>query len=341
MLLLVQTRFIMNWKIFFLVCFMIQDPCKGGIKPRGIGRVRVRRQVLINNVENGVFHGETKLIDTDPTQSYLYQFPANTDAAASKELEAELAKRLGLSDALEAEERRKLLNSLYGGQDNVDSGKVHNTLYQGQSVEEQLELLKRVTAEKERKDLLTIIQEQQEQEERKKLLNNIMRNKKQERINLINNLYGEKRSITTEEKLLKKIKDEREAEERRKLLNKIYSEEARPITTEDALFKNIKEQQEAIERRKLLNEIYSESRPLTTGDILNSPYLGDKRNLINEIKKLTPSRNRVQSRNTISEMENLIVQLLGLGDALSSSAREVMLKVIYERTQILKNREFC
>ena len=168
-----------------------------------------------------------------------------------------------------------------------------------------------------------------------------MRNKKQKRITLINNLYGEKRSITTEEKLLKKIKDEREAEERRKLLNKIYSEEARPITTEDALFKKIKEQQEAIERRKLLNEIYSESWPLTTGYTLNSPYLGDKRNLINEIKKLTPSRNRVQSRNTISKMENLIVQLLGLGDALSSSAREVMLKGIYERTQILKNREFC
>ena len=121
---------------------MIQDPCKGGIKPQRIGRVRVRRQVLFNNVENGVFHVETKFIDTDPTQSYLYQFPANTDAADSKELEAKLAKRLGLSDGLEAEERRKLLNS----------------------VEEQLELLKRVTAEKERKDLLTIIQEQQEQE---------------------------------------------------------------------------------------------------------------------------------------------------------------------------------
>ena len=76
---------------------MIQDPCKGGIKPQRIGRVRVKRQVLINNVENGVFHGETKFIDTDPTQSYLNQFPANTDLAASKELEAEFAKRLGLS----------------------------------------------------------------------------------------------------------------------------------------------------------------------------------------------------------------------------------------------------
>ena len=336
-----HTRFTMNWFIFFHACFMINGLSMGGTKSRPNEKLRIRRQVLINNVEKGVFHGETKFIDTDPAQAFLDQFQANKDTQTSEAIEAELAKRLGLSDALEAEERRKLLNKLYGGQDKDKT--LIDSLYEEKSAEEQLKLLNKIQSEKERKEFLDIIQKQQEQDERKTLLNKIRKEQEEEeRIQLINKLYGENKPITTQDELLKKIIAEQEAEERRNLPDKLYSDKTQSTSSREAILKRLKEDQEDKERKKLLNEIYSEARPLTTGDILNSPYLGDKRTLIGEIQKLTPPRTRVlQVRTILREMETILAQLIGLGEALSSMEREVMLKGIYDRTKFLQKKSLC
>ena len=283
-----HSQLIMNWEICFFVCLMSSGSSERGIKQQMPGTSRQRRHVLIKNVENGVFHGENKYIETYPTQ----QVPPNTISVSSLELEAEIEKRLGIGENGGVETFEQLYGALYGSDTILPT--------------EKPQIFSETLAAEERRKLLNKLYKNQRDEDTKKLLNKI----------------NEEREIEEKRKLLNKIRNDEEVEERRQLLNKIN------------------EEQEAEERRKLLNSIYVESRPMTTDEILSSPYLGNRNTLLDQLKKVTPGR-LSGSRNILNEMENLIFQLLRLGDAISSTERELMLRGIYARTRTLQSRNLC
>jgi len=364
-------------------------------------RLRIRRQVLINNVEKGVFHGETRFVESNSNKPIIYQFPSNTNSEAlDAELENEERKKLlnmlsagieiestkTLSDEQSTEdqllllnqinsekEKKELINLIQEQKETVERIKLLDKLNEKQKAdkerekllelietqkekEDKIRLLSKIrndqVAEKERKDLLNLIQEQKDKEERIKLLDALNnqqqadmerkellylikeQKEKEERIKLLENIKGVQKN--SENELLRKIISERETEERRRLLEKIYPKE--PLTS-DAILNKIK--QDANKRKSLLQQIYPESRPPTIEDLLMNPYLGNRKTLVDEIKKLSPLPSKVQVRNTLAEMENIIAQLMGLGNALSLMEREVMLKGVYDRVKFLQNRSFC
>merc|ERR1712151_207746 len=118
---------------------------------------------------------------------------------------------------------------------------------------------------------------------------------------------------------------------------KLYPEK---ISLRQEILDKIKQEQEATKRRTILKEIYKETRPLGL-DILKNPYLGNRKTLVDEIKKLNSTVPKVQVRNILREMENIIAQLLGLGNALSVMEREVLLTGVYDKVKFLQKRPFC
>jgi len=396
-----QTSFIMKWNIFFQMSFLINCFSNRQLKQHPNTKLRIRRQVLINNVEKGVFHGETRFVESNSNQPIIYQFPTNTNSEAlevkleneerkklldmlSAGIENESSKTLSDEPGTEAQllllnqinsqkEKKELLDLIQEQNEKIERIKLLDKLNEKQEAdkertellnlieaqkekEEKIRLLNKIrndqVAEKERKDLLNLIQEQEDKEERiklldalnnqqqadkerKELLNLIKEQKeKQDRIKLLDDISRAQKN--SEDELLKKIISEREAEDRRRLLEKIYPDKI--IANEDILNK-IK--QDANKRKALLQKIYSESHPSTVNDLLMNPYLGNRNSLVDEIKKLTPIPSKIQVRNTLAEMENIVAQLMGLGNALSLMEREVMLKGVYDRVKFLQNRSFC
>jgi len=273
---------------------------------------RRKRQVLINNVENGVFHGETKYIET---------LPISKEALKNiEQLEEEIAKRIGLNENIRVDLEKEVLNKFKNEAKLQETKELIEKLFDQNDLEER---------RKSEQDLLSFIKGEQEKEDIKDFINKFQAEKEAaESLELIKNLYGSKDDALTA------LRERIDAEERKKLLEKIRNEEKAVVSAEEALIKRIKE----TEARKALLESGSHLRPSTltlSGSILDNPYLGNRRTLINQIKNLS-SPNGI-----INEIEFLTLELLSLGNKVSQVKRDSLLKGIFERTKILRGRKFC
>ena len=271
---------------------------------------RRKRQVLINNVENGVFHGETKYIETLPISK-----------AALKNIEQlgeEIAKRLGMSENVRADLEKEVLNQFKNEAKLQETKELIEKLFNQNDLEER---------RKNEQNLLSFIKGEQEKDDIKDFINKLQAEKEAaEDLELIKNLYGSKDDPLTA------LRERIDAEERRKLLEKIKNEEKAVMSAEEALIKRIKE----TEARKNLLESVNTSRPsILSGSILDNPYLGNRGTLINQIKTLS-SPNEI-----INQIEFLTLELLSLGNNVSQVKRDSLLKGIFERTKILRGRKFC
>jgi len=293
-------------------------------------RLRIKRQVLINNVENGVFHGETKFIDTDPGVEVTYNFADDDPGDEIDDLEAEIAKKLGLSDTLETSQRRRLLSSLYGQSNDEEVRKLLGSIKTEESEKEQQDLLNKIKAENQ---LLTLIKAQREQAEKKKLLDLINDDLlTEQKIELIKQLS--KSSSGNKETVLKELYNDVLKTERRKLLNNLYYGDIKGNEEAKRLLENIKAEKALQERRKLLNNAYIGKRPLMT-DLRDNPYLGNKGSLLTEL------RSSVTLNSVVRQLEDLVLNLIRFGDLLSPSERMMILQTVYEKTQILQKRKWC
>jgi len=271
---------------------------------------RRKRQVLINNVENGVFHGETKYIET---------LPISKEALKNiEQLEEEIAKRIGLNENIRVDLEKEVLNKFKNEAKLQETKELIEKLFDQNDLEER---------RKSEQDLLSFIKGEQEKEDIKDFINKFQAEKEAaESLELIKNLYGSKDDALTA------LRERIDAEERRKLLEKIKNEGKAVVSAEEALIKRIKE----TEARKTLLESVSTSRPsILSGSILDNPYLGNRRTLMNQIKNLS-SPNGI-----INEIEFLTLELLSLGNNVSQVKRDSLLKGIFERTKILRGRKFC
>jgi len=294
-------------------------------------RLRIKRQVLINNVENGVFHGETKFIDTDPGVEVTYNFADDDPGDEIDDLEAEIAKKLGLSDTLETSQRRRLLSSLYGQSNDEEVRKLLGSIKTEESEKEQQDLLNKIKAENQ---LLTLIKAQREQAEKKKLLDLINDDLlTEQKIEIIKQLS--KNSPGNQETVLKELHNDVLNSERRKLLNNLYYGEIKGNEKDKILLENIKAEQALQERRKLLNNAYIGKRPFTLTNLRDNPYLGNKGSLATEL------RSSGTLNSVLTQLEDLILNLIRFGDLLSPSERMMILQTVYEKTQILQKRKWC